>query len=110
MMRISIITLNDISGKTYKFRVYPLDHKFPPLGAVYYIYKRTMSGYDNGTHTASYVGQSGNILVRFANRHKQSCLDKHGPNSICLHVDNNETSRLDKEWDLLNALQARCNG
>ncbi len=109
MSKIATITLLGVAGECYEFGVYPFNHSFPPVGAVYYISKRTTSGDHKGSHTSLYIGQNGDISARFKNNRKQSCIVEHGANSIRLHVDNNETSRLDKERDFLSALQPLCN-
>ena len=106
MTPISTLTLTGKSGRQYEFKCYPIGTEFRPVAAVYAVTKRKT----DRTHTVIYVGQTSNLPERFDDHHKAACFSGHGANCICIHRDNNESSRQEKEADLIAAYNPPCNG
>jgi hypothetical protein len=108
MSRIATATFEGASGKNYDFNVYPIHQKFLSIGAVYVFTKRTITNGD-GTHDLIYIGETDNLETRIPNHEKWPCIKRNNANCICIHADDNETSRLNKETDLRNAHDTPCN-
>jgi hypothetical protein len=98
-------------GKTgsYKFEVYSADTSFNDVGAVYIFTKRTVGSDGKGTHEFLYIGQTESLRDRIPNHEKWECATFNGVNCICVHRDDSETSRLDKESDLIAGNSTPCN-
>jgi hypothetical protein len=99
------------SGKYggYDFEVYSLDTTFNPVGAVYIFSKRTADPSGKGTHDFIYIGQTDSLASRIPSHEKWPCINRNGANCICVHRDDNEQSRLDKETDLRAQNRTPCN-
>jgi hypothetical protein len=54
------ITFNGKSGEKYYFKAWPLNTKFNPLGAVYFVTKRVFNDktYRRASHQSIYIGQT----------------------------------------------------
>ena len=70
---------------------------------------RTPKAGGGGSHQFIYVGQTGDLSNRPLNHHKKGCFDRHGANSLLIHVEANERSRLTIERDLIELLDPPCN-
>ena len=104
------LTLTGESGSAYAFNVHSKGVVFKDnIACVYYISKRTEKADGTGSHTNIYVGQTDNLKERLANHHRKDCFDRHGYTSVSVHQDGNERSRIDKELDLIGALNPPCN-
>jgi len=108
MSKISDVTFAGGSGTEYKFQAYTTDTRFKDVGAVYIFSKRVV-GSNGGTHTPRYIGQTDSLSDRIPSHEKWPCVEKNGGNCICVHVDSDEDSRLDKETDLRAAFDTSCN-
>ncbi len=109
MGKISDATFTGKSGTQYNFEVYTTDTTFNAVGAVYIFSKRAVGLNGIGTHTPLYIGQTESLAVRIPNHEKWPCVNRNGCNCICVHVDGNEDSRLNKETDLRAAYGTPCN-
>ena len=110
MAKLGTITLKGQSGTEYKFNVYKWDTDFDDIGAVYYISNRHKVDDGGWTHTKIYIGQTGDLSDRFDNHHKAQCFEDNDVNAVSVHRDDDEDSRLEKEADLIMALNLPCNG
>lgn len=112
MAKIADATFNGKSGTGYSFAVYSLGTEFKALGAVYIITKRSSDSITGKfSHSAIYVGQTGDLSTRFIDHHKDQCFTKNDANCICILVENGEKARLAIETDLCRAYpNAPCNG
>jgi len=109
MTKLATFTRTGISGKKYNFNVYSKDTEFNEIGAVYFITRRAKNVEGEFRHTPIYIGQTGDLSVRFDNHHRLDCFKRHNWNCICVHRDDNESSRLKKESDLIDAYDPPCN-
>ena len=94
---------------THSFEVYPINANFNPVAAVYIFTKRTVDASGKGSHEFIYIGQTDSLADRIPNHDKRPCVRRNGANCICVHRDNNERSRLNKETDLRAASNTLCN-
>lgn len=108
MAKIADVTFNGRQGQ-YKFEVYPLGTSFNAVGAVYIFTKRTTDVSGKGTHAFIYIGQTDSLKNRMPNHEKLPCINRNGANCVCVHPDDNETSRLKKETDLRAENSTSCN-
>ncbi len=106
---MATVTLKGKSGKAYKFEVYDLDGSSSAGAGVYAVTDRHQSTQGGYTHTVIYIGQAHDLGNRFADHHKAKCFTDHGANSLCLHADEYEQSRVVKEGDLIAAYNPPCN-
>lgn len=108
MTKIADATFNGKTG-SYSFEVYPSDTSFNDVGAVYIFTKRTVGADSKGSHEFLYIGQTDSLKDRVPNHEKWPCVNRKGVNCICVHRDDNENSRLNKETDLRAANSTPCN-
>lgn len=109
MAKIADATFEGLSGAKYGFAIYPLNQDFRAVGAVYIVTKRIINNQGVGNHYFIYIGQTGDLSVRFNNHHKAACFSKNGANCICVHVCSGESERFDIETDLCRNHLAPCN-
>jgi hypothetical protein len=108
MPKIADAPFSGTSG-SYEFEVYPLNTTFNAVGAVYVFTKRTVDASGRGTHALIYIGQTDSLADRIPNHEKLPCIRQYGANCICVHRDETEPSRLEKETDLRAAFRTPCN-
>ena len=80
------ITFNGKSGEKYYFKAWPLQTRFNPLGAVYFVTKRgfTDKNYRRASHESIYIGETANLTAPLASSLQLACFEKHGANCICV--------------------------
>ena len=105
------ITFNGKSGEKYYFKAWPLQTRFNPLGAVYFVTRRVFSDktYRRASHESIYIGQTTDLTNPFAPPLQLACFDKHGANCICVYVDASEERRIAITQDLMAAHRTTCN-
>ena len=105
------ITFNGKSGEKYYFKAWPLQTRFNPLGAVYFVTKRgfTDKNYRRASHESIYIGQTANLTDPLASSLQLACFEKHGANCICVYIDANADRRLAIAQDLLATHNTTCN-
>jgi hypothetical protein len=105
------ITFNGKSGEKYYFKAWPLQTRFNPLGAVYFVTKRVFADktYRRASHESIYIGQTTDLTAPLAAPLQLACFEKNGANCICVYVDANEERRLAIAQDLLAAHRTTCN-
>ncbi len=109
MAKLSILTLKGASGQTYDFEVYSYDSDFNALGAVYAITRRTQKNDGNYKHTLIHIGETGDLSTRYNGHHNEDCFFQHNANCTCIHLDDDENSRLATKADLIAKYNPRCN-
>jgi len=97
------------SGKSYRFKVYPLGVRFRKISGVYIIGSRLPG--TNGGHrlVPLYVGHTEDFSQPFGQHRKAREFTKQGADCVCLQSDDSEESRLAKERDLIAGLRPACN-
>ena len=105
---MSELTIKGRSGTPHSFNVHSLDSHIGEVPAVYVVTKRYKDG-DKYSHTTIYIGQTDNLKERFDNHHKQDCFKKHNANTLCVHPESSEKTRLSIETDLIKARNPSCN-
>jgi hypothetical protein len=108
MSKIADGTFVGASGTRYDFTIYTSDTSFKNFGAVYAFSKIAVKD-SKGSHELLYIGETKELGDRIANHEKWFCVTDHGCNCICVHADDNNQSRLDKESDLIRNADLPCN-
>ena len=105
------ITFNGKSGEKYYFKAWPLQTRFNPLGAVYFVTKRAFNDktYRRASHESIYIGQTTDLTAPLATPVQLACFGKHGANCICVYVDASEERRLAIAQDLMAMHNTTCN-
>jgi hypothetical protein len=105
------ITFNGKSGEKYYFKAWPLQTRFNPLGAVYFVTRRVFNDktYRRASHESIYIGQTTDLTNPFATQSQLGCFEKHGANCVCLYIDDNEERRIVITQDLMAAHRTTCN-
>jgi hypothetical protein len=109
MANLGDLTYHGASGVLYKFTVHPWGTVFKAVGAVYCVTKRTPKSDGGGSHDLIYIGETGDLSERFDAHHKAACMERHGANCICIHVERDVQVRLRMEADLLAEHDPPCN-
>jgi hypothetical protein len=110
MATLGSISFKGKSGKGYTFEIYPLSSSWNSVSAVYIVTRRIKNQSDGYTHSAIYIGETGNLKERFSNHHKYNCFIENSANCLCILIESNEQNRLTIESDLLGNYNPPCNG
>lgn len=109
MAALGRIVFRGKSGKSYRFKVYPLGTRFRKISGVYIIGTR-MPGANGGRRLVPlYIGHTEDFSQPFCKHHKAREFTKQGANCVCLQSDAVEESRVAKEQDLVSRLRPACN-
>ena len=109
MEKLGTFSLKGASGQKYKFIAHPLKTNFEAISAVYAVTKRYKNLEDGHDHNVIYIGQTNNISKEFESHQKGDCFMAYSANCVCIHEDDDEQSRLDKEKDILSKYSPACN-
>ena len=101
MTRISDVVLSGLSGRTYRFGVFPLDARFRNMGAVYVFSHRTLDSAGKDNHAPVYIGQTGKLADGLSDHRNRSNIKEHEANCVCIHIDWDEKLRSRIEKDLM---------
>lgn len=101
MARISDVALSGLSGRTYRFGVFPLDAHFRNMGAVYVFSHRTLDSTGNENHAPVYIGQTGVLSDGLPDHKNRSNIKENKANCVCIHIDWDERLRARIEKDLM---------
>ena len=109
MAKLGTVNFYGKSKKTYEFDIWPFDSEWNEVAVVYAVTKRTQIQQRGSDHTVIYVGETENLKDRFSNHHKASCFTENDANCLCTHSDTSESSRQEKETDILAFYTTKCN-
>ena len=94
------------SGKEYRYWVYTIGTAFNDRkGANYVFVKKTVKG----SYKPIYIGQTSYLNEHFDNHKKIPCIKRNKASEIHVHINTDETSRLEEESDLLANYGTPCN-
>lgn len=100
------------SGKQHQFWAWPLDTRFKPVAAVYFITKRAYRNrtYHMASHDAIYIGQTDDLSKTFSATAPLGRYLEHGANCVCICLLADAEQRVAVEQDLLASHSTHCNG
>jgi len=104
MAKIGIISLTGKGGTQYAFNIWARSDRFKAIGVIY-----VMAKDDGSSYHLIYIGETGDASQRPFNHERKDCFDRHGANSVFIHVEGDPTTRLRIETDLRNAYNPPCN-
>ncbi len=91
------------SGNQYVFEVCSKDTQFLNIGGVYIFTKQSVDYQGKVSFQPLYIGQTNSLTQRLTPNHEAwSIALTSGFNTLCVHIDVNESSRKSSERDLLN--------
>ena len=108
MPSLGKITFDGMSGRAYRFTVYPLRTKIRKIAGLYIIANRSDSA-DGNRHQVVFISHTEDLSQPFERHHKAREFERHGANCICLRKDESEESRIQIVQDLVAAMQPVCN-
>jgi hypothetical protein len=97
------------TGKQYRFKVFPLGTRFRKISGIYVIAYRAHGANGAHRHKILYVGNTEDFSQPFEKHRKAQDLLRLGANCICVQSDKSETSRSEKEQDLIAAFRPAGN-
>jgi len=105
------ITFVGKSGERYPFEVWPLETRFRPLAAVYFVTKRAYGSdtYRRASHDAIYIGRTEDLAGSLADPAALARYAKFGANCVCTLVIEGLERGLAVEQDLLAQYSTHCN-
>jgi hypothetical protein len=110
MSRIGTIDFTGLSGHVYTFNVYPYKHDFGKAkGAVYVITKRVVKHDGVVDHNLLFIGTIDNITTLQKIHKKSACLVREAANCVCTYWEDNPTTRVTINDDLVNHYHPPCN-
>jgi hypothetical protein len=106
MAEVQAIDWPGLSGKTYRYWIYPIGTTFDGKPGNYAFAKESSPN----TWVSVYFGQTGDLSERFENHHKASCARRNGATHIHVHMNKDgEAARLREERDLIAKWRPVCN-
>ncbi|MFQ5586523.1 MAG: hypothetical protein ACE5GF_06855 [Thermodesulfobacteriota bacterium] len=108
MEKIDDAIFTGASGTKYSFEIHHLGAQFINVGAVYVFTKRAKRA-GKLRYTFLYIGETGELADRVSTHEKWPCAIQHDVNCICVHREDNESSRREIETDLRQANHTPCN-
>ena len=101
-MRIGSVVFKGRSGETYRFEVWPMETRFRPAGAVYFVTKReiTAGTFTRAGHEHLYLGTTPDLSGPLGTPVELAWLTQHGANCVCLYAAAGEPARTAIQQDL----------
>jgi len=107
MSEESTIMWPGLSGKEYKYWIYPIGSSFKKEPGNYLFGKETRPGY----WSSCYIGQTENLDERLGDHEKEACAKRNGATHIHAHLTGGgEVVRRAEEKDLIAKWNPPCNG
>ena len=95
-----------VSGREYKYWIYPIDTNFKDEPGNYIFAKRTASG----QWTPVYIGETQSLRERLPNHEKLPCVNRNRGSHLHVHLTSGgQQARLAEETDLLRKFSPPCN-
>ena len=101
-----VVTWDGQSGKTYRYRSYPIGTKFRDQRPANYIFAVLKP---QGGWIATYIGQTDNISECVFGQDKEGFSRRNSAKYIHVHLAETEEARLEEEKDLIAKWHPKCN-
>jgi hypothetical protein len=101
-MRIGSVVFNGRSGEKYCFEVWPMETRFKPMAAVYFVTKREAGNgtYNRAGHEHMFLGHTPDISGPLGTDTQLAWFDKHGANCVCVYLAESASRRMAIQQDL----------
>lgn len=105
MSKYADIMFSGKSGEKYCFQTWPLQTRFRPVGAVFFITKRVYSNktFRRAHHEVVYIGQTPSMSNPLGTVTQLDAFEKHGANCVCVYPASDETYRTNMVKDLIES-------
>ena len=104
-MRIGSVVFSGKSGEEYRFEVWPMETRFKPVPAVYFVTKRgAPSGtFSRSDHEHLYLGHTPDISRPLGTTAQLAWFNAAGANCVCVYAAQSEERRVAIKKDLEDA-------
>ena len=104
-MRIGTVVFSGKSGETYRFEVWPMETRFKPMAAVYYVTKREAPGgtFNRSGHEHIFLGHTSDISKPLGTTAQLAWFSASGANCVCVYAAETEERRAAIKRDLEEA-------
>jgi hypothetical protein len=101
-MRIGTVVFNGKSGEKYRFEAWPMETRFQPAAAVYFVTKREVAvgTFTRAGHENMFLGQTSDLSAPLGTAAQLAWFEKHGANCVCIYSAENEAQRVAIQKDL----------
>lgn len=101
-MRIGSLMFNGRSGESYRFEVWPMETRFRPAAAVYFVTKREVPAgtFNRACHEHLYLGRTSDLSAPLGTAAQLAWFSEHGANCLCIYSAESEPARLAIQEDL----------
>ena len=104
-MRIGSVVFSGKSGEDYRFEVWPMETRFKPLAAVYYVTKRGAPAgtFNRSAHEYLYLGHTPDISRPLGTTAQLAWFNAAGANCVCVYAASSAERRAAIKKDLEDA-------
>ena len=104
-MRIGSVVFSGRSGEDYRFEVWPMETRFKPAAAVYFVTKREVQGgtFNRAAHEHMYLGHTPDISGPLGSAAQIAWFNASGANCVCVYAAESERRRAAIKKDLEDA-------
>jgi hypothetical protein len=104
-MRIGTVVFSGKSGETYRFEVWPMETRFKPMAAVYYVTRREAPAgtFSRSAHEHLFLGHTPDISAPLGTSAQLAWFNAHGANCVCVYAAETEERRAAIKRDLEDA-------
>lgn len=104
-MRIGTLVFSGRSGEEYRFEVWPIETRFKPMAAVYFVTKRDAPAgtYNRADHEQIYLGHTTDISKPLGSQAQLAWFNASGANCVCVYAVESEERRAAIKKDLEEA-------
>ena len=101
-MRIGSVEFNGKSGEKYRFEVWPMETRFKPVAAVYFVTKRevTVGVFNRAGHEHLYLGHTSDLSGPLGTEAQLAWFSTKGANCLCIYSAGSEAQRAAIQRDL----------
>ncbi len=105
-MRIGTVVFSGKSGEKYRFEVWPMETRFKPMAAVYYVTKREAPAgttFNRAGHEHLFLGHTPDISGPLGTTAQLAWFNANGANCVCVYAAETEERRSAIKRDLEEA-------
>ena len=104
-MRIGTLVFSGRSGEDYRFEVWPIETRFKPAAAVYFVTRREVATgtFSRAGHEQLYLGQTTDISGPLGTQAQLARFSASGANCVCVYAVESEERRAAIKKDLEEA-------
>ena len=101
-MRIGTVVFSGKSGEKYRFETWPLETRFKPSPAVYFVTRReiTPGVFNRAGHEHMYLGHTPDLSAPLGTAAQLAWFEKNGANCVCIYPAESEARRAAIQQDL----------